>query len=167
MIATILVALAVWALMAAINLRRRIPQLMPGKLIYSDTDRHDMPNLVSHRYGLTGKPDYAYRHNGITTPVEVKKKVIRRHAPRPWDVWQLMAYCVLLEESGATVQEGVVEYQDQRFNVPYDWSQKRLVLVRMERIKKERRAGMANRDHQDGWRCQTCGVRESCDQRLV
>jgi hypothetical protein len=46
---------------------------LAGEVIYSDNDAVD-EGLVSHRYGLTGKPDYISREGEELIPVERKSR---------------------------------------------------------------------------------------------
>jgi hypothetical protein len=48
---------------------------LAGEVIYSDNDAVD-EGLVSHRYGLTGKPDYISREGEELIPVERKSRSI-------------------------------------------------------------------------------------------
>jgi CRISPR/Cas system-associated exonuclease Cas4 (RecB family) len=83
------------------------------------------------------------------------------------DVMQLMTQCVILEDQGNTVTHGVVEYSDKRIPIPYGPEERRKVLQAAEAIRAERRAGTANRSHNEAWRCGACGHRAVCDHRLV
>lgn len=168
MIAVIL-ALGVFILIVALLLRSHSTPQVAGKLAYSDTNKRVdiLAPINSHKHKLTGKPDYVFETRATTTPVELKKHRIGRFPPRPWDVAQLMTYGVLLENNGATVREGLLEYGDKRFTLPYGPAERLAVLERAERIRAERRAGTADRDHSEAWRCKACGVRDACDQRLA
>ena len=166
MIAVLLV-LGVAILIAALLLRSRSTPPVAGELVYSDTDKRAVTAPInSHRNRLTGKPDYVYETRAASSPIEVKKHRIGRYGPRPWDVEQLTAYDVLLEDNGATVKEGLLEYADQRFTIPYTPEGRQAVLERAERIRAERRAGTAERSHNEPWRCRACGFRTVCNQAL-
>jgi hypothetical protein len=84
------VFIAVGFLLAAIFLflkaraQRRLGGLPAGDLIYIDDAARDCPVLVSHRYGLKGKPDALVRaKSGDLIPVERKKTRTPPH--RPYD----------------------------------------------------------------------------------
>jgi CRISPR/Cas system-associated exonuclease Cas4 (RecB family) len=164
-----LLALAgVVLLVLAMVLRRLSAPPVAGTLVYADTDRRELSApLVSHRSGIVGKPDYVYRVKGLAVPDEVKKHRAGRFGPRAWDVAQLLAYCVILEDNGATVTHGLLDYADRRFTIPYGPEERQSVLDRVERTRAERRAGKAERGHQDAWRCCSCGERGACGQRLM
>jgi CRISPR/Cas system-associated exonuclease Cas4 (RecB family) len=166
MIALVVLA-AVILLLVGLLLRRQSAPPVDGELVYNDTNKRAVTAPINSRVsGLTGKPDYVYRKGMVSIPIEVKKRLAGRFGPRASDVAQLMAYCVLLEDAGETVFHGAIEYSDKRFPIPYGPEARRKVLQAAEAIRAERRAGTADRDHQDVWRCRSCGVRESCAQRL-
>lgn len=163
----LLVLVGIALLVIAIQLRRRSASPVAGKLVYSDTDKRAVTAPInSHVSRLTGKPDYIYRAKTVTVPVEVKKHVAGRFGPRASDIAQLMAYCVLLEDAGETVTHGVIEYPDKRIPIPYTHEARRKVLKAAEQIRADRRAGKADRNHNEAWRCRSCGVRASCGQAL-
>ena len=154
-------------LVVALYLRHGSTPPVVGKLVYSDTNKRAVTAPInSHLSRLTGKPDYVYRAKGLCIPVEVKKHRAGRFGPRVSDIAQLMAYCVLLEDAGETVTHGVIEYPDKRIPIPYTPEARRKVLEAAEQIRAERRAGTADRSHQEAWRCRSCGVRASCGQAL-
>lgn len=164
----ILVLIGVALLVIALTLRRRSAPPVAGKLVYSDTDKRAVTEPInSHKSRLTGKPDYVYRAKTVSVPVEVKKHRAGRFGPRASDIAQLMAYGVLLEDAGETVTHGVVEYPDKRIPIPYGPEERRKVLEAAEAIRAERRAGTADRSHNEAWRCRSCGVRAACGQALT
>jgi CRISPR/Cas system-associated exonuclease Cas4 (RecB family) len=163
----LLLLVSIVLLVGGILLRRQSASPVAGELVYSDMNRQAVTAPInSHVSGLTGKPDYVYRKGMVSVPIEVKKRLAGRFGPRASDVAQLMAYCVLLEDAGETVFHGAIEYPDRRFPIPYGPEARRKVLEAAEAIRAERRAGTAERNHHDVWRCRSCGVRESCAQRL-
>jgi len=94
----LLLALLVWA-----NARTRLLKsgILEGRIVYQDTDRRrnvEHP-LVSHRYGLSGKPDYLVARSNDLIPVEVKSRRCPPSGPHASVAAQLMAYCVLVEDS--------------------------------------------------------------------
>jgi hypothetical protein len=76
----ILLALSTAVLVLAFALRRRAGKHLAalglaGEVIYSDNDAVD-DVLVSHRYGLTGKPDFISRDGDELIPVERKSRSV-------------------------------------------------------------------------------------------
>ena len=60
-------------LMARVLRHRRLGGLPAGEVVLSDTEDEFCPVLVSHRYGLKGKPDAIVRtKSGDYIPVERK-----------------------------------------------------------------------------------------------
>src|ERR1039457_6600391 len=69
--------------------------------------------LVSHRHGLTGKPDYISREGEELIPVEQKSRVISSAGPYEGEILQLAAYCLLVEgRFGKPVRRGQLLYQN-------------------------------------------------------
>ena len=89
MTAALFFLLAFAALLAfALSSRRR-----PGAVIYSDTDRRRRgETLVSHRYGLAGRPDYLIRTAAGVTPVEVKSRACGPAGPYPGEKAQALHF---------------------------------------------------------------------------
>jgi CRISPR/Cas system-associated exonuclease Cas4 (RecB family) len=73
--------------------------LPAGDLVFADHVQENCAVLISHRYGLKGKPDALVRTpEGALFPVERKKA---RAPSRPYeaDRIQAAAYCLLVEEN--------------------------------------------------------------------
>lgn len=170
--ASLLVALGL-ALFLAYGLWRRSQALrgeagLPkGIVVYSDMEDWGPGNVLrSSRYGLVGKPDYLIKQGRRLTPVEVKPQ---RRAEEPYesDILQLAAYCLLVEEhTGLRPRYGLLRYRETTFRIPYSRRLERGLL----RILDEMRAGAcgtdAPRTHDDPTRCQFCGLRPHCSDRL-
>ena len=71
-------------------------KIQDGKIIYSDLNMPAKP-LFSKRYRISGKPDYIIKKDGHQIPVEVKTG--QYHEPKKNHVFQLAAYCQILEEN--------------------------------------------------------------------
>lgn len=110
--------------------KKRKPGLgMPGyRLIYSDTRSGRLGGnavrsslLKSEKDGLTGKPDYIYKHICFNQwiPVELKSGEIKNEAmPHKGDLLQLGAYFLIIEAVyGARPRKGRVVYKDAMFIV--------------------------------------------------
>lgn len=96
----IIIGLLVAALVLFLRHRRarRLGGLPNGDLIASDHDQ-DGPLLVSHTYGLKGKPGSLVRmSDGTIIPVE-RKKARAPKAVRDGDLIQGIAYCILVEDN--------------------------------------------------------------------
>jgi CRISPR-associated exonuclease Cas4 len=148
--------------------RRRASGLPPGAVVYSDTGKEEVVRepLVSHRYGLVGKPDYLVEIQSSrgrqVAPLEVKS----RRRPAAADVGhmlQLATYCLLVEDVyGQRPPHGYLRYADATIKIEYTDELRQAVLRSAAEIRKARTAGNVARSHQDSVRCQRCGYSESC-----
>ncbi len=122
--------------------------------------------LFAPRYALTGKPDYLLVVDGRYVPVEVKPE---RHAPRPYesDLMQLVAYCVLIEETmGQAPPYGLLRYADTTFRIPYTPTARATLLSTLNTMRSYLYAADCDRSHQIPQRCAGCGFVQICDQAL-
>ena len=137
-----------------------------GKLIYSDLNIPEKP-FFSKRYRISGKPDYIVKKNEHYIPVEVKTgnhiNLKKSH------IYQLMAYCQLLEENyNCFIPYGIIVYTDtsKQYKIQYD-PKKRFEL---ESIIKEMRGYLNNninqRNHFEIQKCIKCSMRTHCNKKL-
>ena len=156
----IVLAVAGW-----IYFRRHAKTGIPaGEVVYEDAGpRHLEAPLVSHRYGLTGKPDYLIETREGLVPVELKSAMYPRSGPYEAHVMQLLAYCVLVEDVlGARVPYGVLQYADRQHRVTYSDIERGMVLALIEEIRTSRAEPDVHRDHRHRGRCRACGYRTVC-----
>jgi CRISPR-associated exonuclease Cas4 len=116
--------------------------------------------------GLTGKPDYLVRQGGFTIPVEVKSKWA---PPEPYEshIFQLAAYCLLIEKtSGTRPPYGILKYHNRSFAIDYTSQLKSEMLELLDEMRYKLNNNTLNRSHQQSARCARCGYRFICDQRL-
>ncbi len=149
--------------------RLRVRSGLPrGRVIAADVGawrRLDRP-LFSHRYRLTGRPDYIVADGTDLIPVEVKSARAPAH-PRPSHVLQLAAYCLLVAEtSGRRPPYGILRYADRTFQIPYTRELEEQLLAVLEDMRDDLAAGDAPRRHNDPRRCAACGYRDICDEVL-
>ena len=101
--------------------RRRAAGIPTGEIIYLDTGdwrRNDHP-LYSIRYQLAGKPDYLIDSGGEIIPVEVKSGR-GRNVPYDSHIYQLAAYCLLIEQTfGTRPPYGLLHYSNQDIAIDY------------------------------------------------
>src|SRR5438874_584939 len=97
-VASALIGASLLALLWAGRLRSA-SGLPDGEIISHDTmaTKRGKP-LFSARYALTGTPDYVVRISGGLVPVEIKPGRDESE-PRDSHLLQVLAYCLLLEES--------------------------------------------------------------------
>jgi CRISPR-associated exonuclease Cas4 len=148
--------------------QRRLGGLPEGDLIYTDDAAGDCPVLVSHRYGIKGRPDALVRtESGDLIPVERKKTRAPRHRAYDGDLIQAAAYCVLVEERYGRVPPFMrIQYADRCFDEPYTPQRKQWVLAICERVRQARRQADCRRSHQIPAKCRNCGQRHNCGQAL-
>ena len=168
LIAGLLLALAVVALARAARLKR-MHGLAEGKVVYSDTgaSRIAARPLYSPRYGLTGKPDYLLTTRRGLVPVEVKPT--RDDAePRESHLLQVLAYCLLVEESqGRRPPYGLLRYRTETFKVEYNNDTRAQVIDVIEKMHEAMHGGEVHRSHDQPGRCRACAYVELCDEALV
>ena len=161
-----LFALLVWA-----NARRRLLKcgFLEGRIVYQDTDRRcsvERP-LLSHRYGLSGKPDYLVDRSNELIPVEVKSRACPPSGPLASDTAQLAAYCVLVEDScGVTPSHGIIQYSDRTSPIRYTIRDRERIVKILDEMRAAKKSLTIHRDHSHAARCRACGYRAVCDQAL-
>lgn len=165
--ALLLLALAFLFLALAVWLRRGtgVPW---APLRYVDTDRWQRPErpLFSQRYGMTGKPDYVVQTRRGLIPIEVKPT---RTAATPYDgdVAQLLAYCLLIEDTTAHAPPyGLLRYRDHTFWVPYTPARRAELIHLLQAMRADEHAADIARSHQQPSRCRSCGFFTVCEDRL-
>jgi CRISPR-associated exonuclease Cas4 len=147
---------------------RRASGLPAGAILYSDTGKEEavLEPLVSHRYGVVGKPDYLVEMTGagkrLVAPVEVKSRKQPQVAD-PGHVLQLATYCLLIEDVyGQRPPHGYLRYTDGTIKIPYTDDLRAAVISSAAAIRKARSAANVPRSHQDAQRCSRCGYSASC-----
>ncbi len=163
---TLLAALALLALARMLRARSGLP--IHARIVYSDTGawREVERPLFSHRYALTGKPDYIVEDKGPLIPVEVKPNRIAPE-PRESDVMQLAAYGVLIQETyGALPPYGLLKYRDTVFRVDFTPALTARLEDLVDAMRRDLEAHDLSRNHHDPQRCHACGYWDSCGQGL-
>ncbi len=158
--------------------QKKAAGLPEGRVVSSDTGvwgKVESP-LYDPELGLTGKPDYLVQLKNQQTliPVEVKST---RAPTFPYDshVYQLAAYCLLVEaDTGIRPPYGMLQYRDRTFTIDYlpELEQDlRRILEEMRhdflstRRKSKQEQGIS-RSHEERKRCDRCGYRAICTERL-
>jgi CRISPR-associated exonuclease Cas4 len=148
--------------------KQRSAGLPGGRVIYTDTHAWgpvEKP-LYDRGLGLTGKPDYLVEKNGQIIPVEVKSG---RAPDAPYDshIYQLAAYCILVERSlGSRPPYGIIHYEDRDFAVDYTHDLENAVLDVLAEMRRDERREAVNRSHAVPARCAKCGYRNVCDEKI-
>lgn len=140
-----------------------------GRIIYSDNQAWqplEKPLYVPS-LNLTGKPDYLVELNGYIIPVEVKSSRIL-DAPYDSHVFQLIAYCVLVEQNwGRRPPYGILNYPDRDFAVDFTPAIEKTFLDILNKMHTKTQKKNAFRSHQSSRRCSSCGYQRICDQSLA
>ena len=161
----------------------RRADLPEGRVIYSDTgapvgriapiafdergEAQEKP-LLSHRYGLVGRPDYLVRTGEGVVPVEAKStRCPANGVPYESHLMQLACYCLLVEEAGMEVPYGVIRYRDRQLRVDYTDELREALLALLAEIRAARKAPDVGRSHDETARCAACSYREICDESLA
>ncbi|NCF67390.1 MAG: Dna2/Cas4 domain-containing protein [Chloroflexi bacterium] len=165
----IFLAMAALLLFRARSLQQQ-SGLPSGNVIYSDSGTWHPNNepLLSMEQRLAGKPDYLVeKQNGEIIPVEIKSGQAP-HSPWPGHRLQLAAYCWLVEETyGIRPSYGILQYEDQVFDVEYTTGLEEVLLDVMHEMRQDYQATDLDRTHEDAFRCASCGMRSKCRQRLA
>jgi CRISPR-associated exonuclease Cas4 len=166
--AVVLGGLGLWLLVRA-GAARRATGLPLGHVVYVDTgawDRCERP-LFSNQHRLTGRPDYLVRSREGLIPVEVKSGIAPEQ-PYPAHVLQLAAYCLLVEEQESrSPAYGILKYRDRAFEVDYTPALRDELVHTLDAMRRDLGAHDVARTHDQAERCQGCGYRDRCDQRLA
>lgn len=148
--------------------RQKASGLPAGRIIYTDTRAWgpvEKP-LYSGELGLTGKPDYLVQQGDQFIPVEVKSG---RAPEAPYDshIMQLAAYCYLVQAAfGKRPAYGILHYSTRTFAVDYTAELEEALVNLVREIQDQERQKEAARSHESAARCQACGYRSICSQRL-
>ncbi len=137
-----------------------------GKLVYSDLEKVRAPLLRSERYRLSGRPDEIRIRGGrAPVPVELKTGRAPRQGLYPAHRIQLLAYCLLVEESyGIPPLFGILRYSDgTEFRLPWTEEARQQVL----RIRREVDLPYQGAASPSEIKCRGCGYRAICDVRAV
>jgi CRISPR-associated exonuclease Cas4 len=149
--------------------RQRAASGLPGgRVIYADPKQWgplEEP-LYDARLKLTGKPDYLVRQGEQIIPVEVKTGRTPT-APRDGHIFQLAAYCLLVERTlGVRPSYGILRYPERTFAVDYTPELEEALLATLAEMRRDERRGDCPRSHEQPARCGRCGYRAHCDQRI-
>jgi CRISPR-associated exonuclease Cas4 len=149
--------------------RQKASGLPDGRIIYTDTQRWKAVEkpLYDPDLGLTGRPDYLIETGDQIIPVEVKSG---RAPEAPYDshIYQLAAYCRLVQITyGKPPPYGVLHYSNRTFAIDYTGELESALLNLLDEIRSQERLKIVDRSHDSVSRCQACGFRSVCEQKLT
>ena len=142
-------------------------KIQNGKIIYYDLNVPAKP-FFSKRYRICGKPDYIVIKDDHYIPVEVKTGEHRE--PKKNHIFQLAAYCQMLEENyGSFVPYGILVYNDtsQQYKIPFN---PKLRFELESSIKKMRlilKTKKIVRNHNDPYKCKSCSLSSYCNKKII
>jgi CRISPR-associated exonuclease Cas4 len=141
-------------------------KIQAGKITYSDLITPSRP-LYSKRYGISGKPDYIVKKDGVYFPVEIKTG--NHIEPKKNHKFQLAAYCQILEDNYKSfIPYGVLIYSDtsQQFNVPFNPKIRYELESIINEMRKNLKTGKIKRNHNNSQRCKNCSMRDYCNKKI-
>ncbi len=147
-----------------------------GKLVTVDLHDNQTPQkpLFSKHYHLVGMPDYLIRQGKQWIPFEVKT-VSDFRAPYEGHIFQLLAYCLLVEENyGIRPPYGYLQYRSRSLGkdggvtiqIEFNSQMSEKLLFLLARMRQAEQQENIPRSHQEPARCRSCGYSSICDQRL-
>ena len=164
----ILLLIAGLVLLWLAHRRRKGLGLPAGRIIYADTSAWGpvQEPLYDRTLGLTGRPDYLVQNGKHTIPVEVKSSQVS-HAPYDSHIFQLAAYCLLVESAfGVRPPYGILHYPNRTYAIDYTRQLETSLRALLEEIRSQERNKEVDRSHDQAARCARCGFRSICDQVL-
>jgi CRISPR-associated exonuclease Cas4 len=165
----IILLLAGLALLALGHRQRQSSGLPGGRIIYADTrawGKVEEP-LYDPELGLVGRPDYLVQQGEVYIPVEVKSSRVT-DAPYDSHVFQLAAYCLLVERIyGKRPAYGILHYPNRTFAIDYTPALEAALRGTLDEMRQLEGRKEVRRSHDSPPRCQRCGYRSMCDQKLV
>jgi CRISPR-associated exonuclease Cas4 len=160
----LVLAVVIWLVARWLSQRSGLPQ---GQVVYTDTGAWGRleKTLFSKRHNLTGKPDYLVRNGNVYIPVEVKSANAPKGGPYESHVYQVAAYCVLVEETyRQRPTHGLIKYADKTLAVDFTPQLESDLLELLDDIRADGEVEEVARSHHSAARCRACGFREVCGQ---
>jgi CRISPR-associated exonuclease Cas4 len=153
--------------------QRKAAGIPGGQVIYADMRGWSMVEkpLYDAELGLTGKPDYLVQKGDKIIPVEVKTSH-RSDAPYDSHIYQLAAYCLLVQRNlGKRPPYGILHYSDGRgsgrtYTIDYTQQLEAALLDLLSEMRSLEHRKEIQRSHDSRARCNRCGFRSMCDQKL-
>ncbi len=150
------------------NQQRQATGLPGGQVIYADTRKWGPVEepLYDAKLDLSGRPDYLVQHGDMVIPVEVKSS---RVTDSPYDshIFQLAAYCYLVNAAyGVRPSHGILNYPNRTYRIDYTPELEAELIDLVVEMRTKGHLRKINRSHDSARRCDHCGYRSTCDQRL-
>lgn len=146
-------------------MRRRLP--------FTHTSYHPAQGLprqlVSQKYGITGKPDLIIEQGDYLIPVLVKSGRANT-SPHESHIAQIAVHCLLIEDvAGQAPPYGIIRYDNRTFEIDYDDEIYEMLIELLDEMHNEREyfAEEMDRSHDITQRCFACRHRKRCPQSLA
>ena len=143
--------------------------LPQGKIIYSDTRSWGSLSepLYDPGLGLTGKPDYLVSQGGQFVPVEVKS-ARAPHGPFDAHIYQLAAYCLLVERTyHKRPSFGILHYADRTYQIDFTRQIESATRNLLAELHEGGPDQQRHRSHESSSRCKHCSYRSVCPESLA
>jgi len=167
-----LISISIILILISIKIKNNIKKLkfdnkiQEGKIIYSDLNIPEK-SFFSRRYRISGKPDYIIEKNGYYIPVEVKSG--NHINAKKGHIYQLMAYCQLLEDYyNCFIPYGILVYNEtsKQFKIPFDPKMRFELEYSIKEMRRALNCNMIQRNHYEIQKCIKCSMREHCNYKL-
>ena len=141
-------------------------KIQDGEITYADLNIPAKP-FFSKKYRLSGKPDYIVKKDKRYLPVELK--TCNYDNPQKNHIFQLAAYCQLVEENfGTFVPYGILVYNDTyQFKIPFDPRIRFELENTINEMRHAIKTGRVNANPKEYFKCKNCSMRGYCNVRLV
>ncbi len=126
------------------------------KLVSQDMVMRTGVPYYAESAGLVGRPDEVVRRGKYFVPVEHKSSASGGKA-REWDVAQLLAYCLIVEENFGNVASGELVYRDCTFVIPWNNENRKYLMSLVSSM----RGGSSSKTNKL-WKCRNCEFRRYC-----
>ena len=139
-----------------------------GRVIYTDSSKWGKVEkpLYDPVLRLTGRPDYLVRHGKQVIPIEVKSSKAP-FEPHEWHLYQLAAYCMLVEhEYRSRPPHGILHYSNRTIALDFTPALEAATRATIHEMQMRASQIQVERSHHDQYRCLHCGYRSVCDQAL-
>ena len=140
-------------------------KLPDGEIIYVD-DMKKSPILKSEKFGIWGRPDLLMKIGKDYIPIEIKTGRVPR-GPLFSHIMQLTAYMLLVEENYSAPSYGILKYGPIIFRIDYEEELKKILLQKVEEMRKAIKTGEVHRNHHRVNKCLHCSRRDICPEKLI
>jgi CRISPR-associated exonuclease Cas4 len=143
----------------------RIKHEIEGEVKYVDNGKSKPKLFASKKFGLRGRPDFVLLVDEDHIPVEVKTGRVPR-GPLFSHILQIAAYCLLVEEEYGRPPYGILRYGTVEHEIEYEDDLKKLLLEKIDDIRKLEKTGDVHRNHNRPGKCKFCSRRDICPEKL-